>query len=100
MKREICANWLHYDAIRSTIDEYNSKWGAGDEEIPCSISEFQMTKNCMECNMRPNLPSKLDTLVQIASLYKDNIMTELEKVGMKRKCFSLLVSCKENKEEI
>ena len=83
---ETCANWLNYEAIRLTVKEYNAKWGAPDEP-PFSIDEFQMTKNCMECNMRPNLSPPLETAAQIASLFKDTVLVQLEKVGMKRKCF-------------
>ncbi len=83
---ETCANWLNYEAIRLTVEEHNAMWGAQDE-LPFSIDEFQMTKNCMECNMRPNLSSPLETVVQIASLFKDPVLAQLEEVGMKRKCF-------------
>jgi len=87
MKKEVCTNWLNYEAIRRTVDEYNIKWGAEGEEIPCTLDEFQITKNCMECNMRPDLPSPLKTLTEMASLFKSPVMAQLEAMDMKYKCF-------------
>ena len=81
-----CANWLIYDAIRQTVVGYEDKWGAHDRE-PSVLTELQMTINCMECNMKPALPSALEAVTQTTSLLKDPILTQLEKVGMKRKCY-------------
>ena len=85
-QKKTCGNWLRYDAIRQTVIEYNQQWGASDEELP-DLSEFNMTQNCMGCNLKPELPGALKTVSQIAELFKDPILIELEKVGMVRKCF-------------
>ena len=80
-----CANWLNYTAIRETVEEYERMWGSGDDAS--DLSEFNITRNCMECNMKPNLPSPLSTVSEIAGLFKDPILTKLEQVGMIRKCY-------------
>jgi len=85
-QKKECRNWLSYDAIRQTVSEYNQNWGAADDDLP-DLSEFNMTQNCMTCNLRPELPEALKTVSQIAELFKDPVLKELEKVGMVRKCF-------------
>lgn len=87
-----CSNWLNYEAIRGTVTEYESKWGAPDGSTSCNLSELNMTENCMECNMRPILPSALNSIAQIIGSFKDPIMTKLEEVGMVRKCYKPEVS--------
>jgi len=88
MEKEICANWLNFEVARQTVKEYEARHTVPEERGLSDLSDFNITKNCMECNMRPNLESSLETVAQIASLFKSNIMTKLESVGMKRKCFS------------
>jgi len=85
-QKKECRNWLSYDAIRQTVSEYNQNWGAADDDLP-DLSEFNMTQNCMTCNLRPELPETLKTMSQIAELFKDPILVKLEEVGMVRKCF-------------
>jgi len=81
-----CINWMNYEAIRKTVAEYDKTWGSGDD-IDYDLSDFNITRNCMECNMRPNFPPKLETIIQIVELFKDPIMKKLEAVGMIRKCY-------------
>ena len=83
---KVCGNWLNYEAVRQTVKEHAQRWGSG-EDAQHNLSELNITKNCMECNLKPSLPGSLGTLAQIAELFKDPILTKLESVGMVRKCF-------------
>ncbi len=80
-----CINWMNYEAVRKTVAEYDNTWGGGD--ILYDLSDFNITRNCMECNMRPELPSALGTIAEIATLFKEPVMKKLEAVGMTRKCY-------------
>jgi hypothetical protein len=83
-----CANWMRFDSIRETVVEYERKWGASDGSTNCdNMSDFNITRNCGECNMRPNFTGPTEELMQILNIFKDPIITKLEEAGMKRKCF-------------
>lgn len=82
-----CVNWLRFDAIRETVAENEKRYGTPDDSIEYDLSEANLIRNCMECNMRPKLTPNIETLSQIAGLFKDPIIAKLESVGMKRKCY-------------
>jgi len=84
---EKCANWLNYKAIRDTVADYNKMWGPHDEVSLDDLSEFNMTRNCLECNMRPQMPQSLEAMCQIMDIFKEPALIALEKVGMRRKCY-------------
>lgn len=81
-----CVNWMLFDAIQETVKDYNSKWAAPDEQ-EFVLTEFNMAKNCSECNMRPRFTGATEELMQIAEIFKDPILAKLESAGMKRKCY-------------
>ena len=86
-----CQNWMNYEAIRETVADYEKKWGAPDGSTGGDdLSDFNITRNCAECNMRPHFSEKTETLFQIMDLFKDPILTKLEQVGMKRKCYKAM----------
>lgn len=83
-----CVNWMRYDAVRETVADYEEKWGAPDGSTNCDdLSDFNIARNCTQCNMRPKLEGKVEELFQIANMFKEPAIIALEKVGMHRKCY-------------
>jgi len=82
-----CINWMRYDAIRETVANYNRTWSPHNDVPADDLSEFNMTRNCMECNMRPDMSPEMGFLFQVADIFKDSTLLALEKVGMRRKCY-------------
>ena len=83
--RPPCVNWMMYEAVRETVADYDKTWGGGDMEH--DLSDFNITRNCMACNMRPPLPPGINTLTEVADIFKEPVMKRLEEVGMIRKCY-------------
>jgi len=83
-----CLNWMNFDRIRQTVSEYESLHGAPDGSTNCdNLTELSLTKNCSECNMRPQFTGVIEELMQVCGMFKDPIMVKLEEAGMKRKCY-------------
>ena len=82
-----CINWLRFEAIRETVKEHNEKWGPRDDSFTYDLSEYNMTQNCISCNMRPEMPGSLNAFSQVINLFKDKTLVALENAGMKRLCY-------------
>lgn len=73
-----CLNFMNFNAIRDQV-------GTSDvDDNIYDLSDTNLMKNCLTCNMRPELPKELAI---IAEFTVDPIVTQLEKTGMKRKCY-------------
>jgi hypothetical protein len=98
-----CANFMQYDMIRKTVEEWDNKWGSRDEleKAQEKLTDLQMGLNCGICDYGEKIISDMlqaimfddpdDPIVKL----QQNIL-KISKKPLKRKCFKEMNGNKTN----